>query len=413
MKREEDSTMVVIHTPIKMVTFGPWIPCSDEEDIEEEDEVSSSAKADQVVCEDVEELITLQQDELKEMVAAKPAQLLDISIAKDVPTIDTIKIKPEVDGSFAKDDEVAKYKTKSAAQIFMQEKRAAGRAKEKIRAKLALLEEELKMGQQLLLQAQTLRKSKEALLTQKVRVTYNKCHKFWRGSVISAHKSFVDQQVDAAKARLGLKKCNNKFDIANKIKPEEDGNKFDIAAMVTKIDELAPGAKYKSANPLPASTARPWTRTQFVKKEEPAVRYFTVPIPSVPIQQRGERIARAQLARASSQQQPTSAGYRGEQCIVSHGDDLAEDLCYDHSTQLEQGAEEFLWDGEFDYSYYEEEAEVDNSDIVWDDAKELEEDGCYYDDEVATCFDAEEVVCYSDAEVADYYYLGNEDCYDY
>ena len=143
------------------------------------------------------------------------------------------------------------------------------------------------------------------------------------------------------------------------------------------------------------------------------MRYFTVPIPSVPIQQRGERIARAQLARASSQQQPTPAGYRGEQCIVSHGDDLAEDICYDHSTQLEQGAEEFLWDGEFDYSYYEEEAEIDNSDIVWDDAKELEEEGCYYHDEVATCFDAEEVVCYSDAEVADCYYLGNEDCYEY
>ena len=391
--------MVVIHTPIKMVTFGPWIPCSDEENIEEEDEVSSSAKAEQVVCEDVEELITLQQDELKEMVAAKPAQLLDISIAKDVPAVDTIKIKPEVDGSFAKDDEVAKCKTKSAAQIFMEEKRAAGLAKEKIRAKLALLEEEVKLGQQLLLQAKTLQNSKEALLSRKVRVTFNKCHKFWRGSVISAHKSFVDEQVDAAKARLGLRKCTNKFD---------------ISAMVTKIDELAPGARYKSANPLPVSTSRPGARTPFIKKEEPAVRYFTVPIPSVPIQQRGERIARAQLARASSQQQPTPAGYRGEQCIVSHGDDLAEDLCYDHSTQLELCAEEYLWDAEHDFSYYvnEEELEIDNSDIVWDDAKELEE-ACHYADEVATCFDAEEEVCYSDAEVADCYYLGNEDCYDY
>ena len=409
--------MVVIHTPIKMVTFGPWIPCSDEEDIPEE--VSSSAKADQVVCEDVEELITLKQDEAKEMVAAKSAQLVDIPIAEDAPNVDTIKIKPEVDGSFAKVDEVAKCKTKSAAQIFMEEKRAAGLAKEKIREKLTLLEEELKLGQRLLLQAQTLRKSKEALLMQKVRVTYNKCHKFWRGSVISTHKSFVDAQVDAAKARLGLRKCN-------KIKPEVERkctNKFDISAMVTKIDELAPSARYKSANPLPASTARPWARTPFVKKEETAVRYFTVPIPSVPIQQRGERIARAQLARASSHQQPTSAGYRGEQSIVSHGDDLAEDQCYDHSTQLEPGTDEFLWDGQFDYPCHEEQVEVDNSDIIWEDANELEvesgfydeelEVACYYDDEVATCFDAEDVVCYSDAEVADYYYLGNEDCYDY
>ena len=393
--KKENSTMSVLKKPMKMVTFGPWIPCSDEED--SNDEVSSSAKADQVVYEDVEELITLKQDEVKEMVAATSAQLLDISIAKDAPTVDTNKIKPEVDGSFAKDDEVAKCKTKSAAQIFMEEKRAAGLAKEKIRAKLALLEEEVKLGQQLLLQAKTLQNSKEALLSRKVRLTFNKCHKFWRGSVISAHKSFVDEQVDAAKARLGLRKCTNKFD---------------ISAMVTKIDELAPGARYKSANPLPVSTSRPGARTPFIKKEEPAVRYFTVPIPSVPIQQRGERIARAQLARASSQQQPTSAGYRGEQCIVSHGDDLAEDLCYDHSTQLEQGAEEFLWDGEFDYSYYEEEAEVDNSDIVWDDAKELEV-ACYYDDEVATCFDAEDEVCYSDAEVEDSYYLCHVDYYDY
>ena len=73
--KKEDSTMVVIHTPIKMVTFGPWIPCSDEEDIVEEDnndEVSSSAKADQVVCKDAEELITMKQDEEKEMERIPP-----------------------------------------------------------------------------------------------------------------------------------------------------------------------------------------------------------------------------------------------------------------------------------------------------------------------------------------------------
>ena len=119
----------------------------------------------------------------------------------------------------------------------------------------------------------------------------------------------------------------------------------------------------------------------------------------------------------------STAWYRGEQCVVSHGDDLAEDQCYDHSTQLEHGTDEFLWDGQFDYPCHEEQVEVDNSDIIWEDANELEvesgfydeelEVACYYDDEVATCFDAEDVVCYSDAEVADYYYLGNEDCYDY
>ena len=44
----------------------------------------------------------------------------------------------------------------------------------------------------------------EALLLKKVRVTYNKCHTFWRGKVISVHKSDVDKQVDAAKVSAVL-----------------------------------------------------------------------------------------------------------------------------------------------------------------------------------------------------------------
>ena len=31
----------------------------------------------------------------------------------------------------------------------------------------------------------------------------------------------------------------------------------------------------------------------------------------------------------------TSAGYKGDHCIVSHGDAIAEDLCYDNPTQLQ------------------------------------------------------------------------------
>ena len=103
----------------------------------------------------------------------------------------------------------------------------------------------------------------------------------------------------------------------------------------------------------------------------------------------------------------TSAGYRGDHCIVSYGDALDEEPCCDLSTQLELGDEEYLWDGEYDYSCYvnEEELEIDNSDIVWDDAKELE---------VETCYDAEEEVSYYDAEVEDCnYYCFAEDCYDY
>ena len=48
----------------------------------------------------------------------------------------------------------------------------------------------------------------EALLLKKVRVTYNKCHTFWRGKVISVHKSDVDKQVDAAKVSAVL--CGNR-----------------------------------------------------------------------------------------------------------------------------------------------------------------------------------------------------------
>ena len=87
----------------------------------------------------------------------------------------------------------------------IEEKQEKQKAKKKMRAKLALLEKEVQLGQQLLLQTKTLWKIKEALLTQKVRVTYNKCHKFWRGSVISAHKSFVDEQVFSDKSDLLIK----------------------------------------------------------------------------------------------------------------------------------------------------------------------------------------------------------------
>ena len=67
------------------------------------------------------------------------------------------------------------------------------------------------------------------------------------------------------------------------------------------------------------------------------MRYFAAPIPSVPIQQRGERIARAQLGTASHCQQQTSAatGYGGDYGIVSHGDVVLQEPLYDTFTQLE------------------------------------------------------------------------------
>ena len=152
--------------------------------------------------------------------------------------------KPEavklVDISMVKDVEEVNSKTKSAAQVFMEEEQEKLHTKKKMRAKLALLEKEAELQHELLLQSKTLLASKQALLHKKVRVTFNECHKLWRGSVVSAHKSFVDEQVDAAKARLGLEKHHHQFN---------------ISAMLDTIDKLAPGGCYKSSNPLPSSTS--------------------------------------------------------------------------------------------------------------------------------------------------------------
>ena len=93
----------------------------------------------------------------------------------------------------------------------------------------------------------------------------------------------------------------------------------------------------------------------------------------------------------------TSAGIRGDYSIDSHGAVTSSELVYDHDTQLEPSADaEFLWDGQFDYSYYEEEVEfVGSSNIQWEDSG----------------FDAAELESCSDAEVADYCYDAEvEDC---
>ena len=182
---------------------------------------------------------------------AKPVQLVDLSIAEDDQVRSDINIKPLGDVSVAEAAEGVKQNddnnTKSAEQIFMEEKLEKTKAKKKMLAKLAFLETEVMLGKRLLLQAKTLSESKQALLHKKVRVKYNKCHRFWRGKVISAHKSFVDEQVVAAKTRLGLRpSCNQ----------------FNIPAMVDTIDKLAPGGRYRSTNPLPSttSTSRPGAR---------------------------------------------------------------------------------------------------------------------------------------------------------
>jgi len=321
--------------------------------------------------------ISARVDEIKAATALEPApvQLLDLSTTKE---------------------EKNTGNTKSAAQVFMEEKVVQISAKEKMKATLALLEKEVKIGHQLLEQTITLKKSKEALLLRKVRVTFNKCHKFWRGRVLAAHKSFVDEQVDAAKARLGLGRLPIQFD---------------ISTMAKKIDELAPGGRYKSANPLPSSTptSRSWVKTFAPRRSPPSprrTRSLVIPAPpilfSVPAKQPSLMLPWT----------PASAWDRGDQCIVSHGDASAEVLCYDHATQLETSAE-FLWDGNHDFPPYQEEVEVDTIVICQgcslDDAKELEVE-TYFDpwrfgadlngeDNYNLCFDAEEVNWdYGDAE---------------
>ena len=295
-------------------------------------------------------------------VQAEPAQLLDLSTSWDV--------------------EVVQCNTKSAAQVFMEEKVEKTKTKQKIEAKLALLKKEVKMGQQLLQQTKTLLEGKEALVKRKVRVTYNQCHKFWRGHVIFAHKSDVDEQVDAAKTRLGLGKS---------------GIKFNISAMVEKIDKLAPGARYKSANPQPpssaTSTSRPRFKTFVPRRSPPSPRRTrSLAIPAPPV-----------LSKSSA-----SAWYRGDHCIVYHGDSIAQDLCYDEPTQIE-----YCDDGHED--------QVDDSFICEDcasvGAKELEV-GChdakedeveYYDakeDEVES--DNVEMVGFNIAEESTAWYRGDQ-----
>ena len=94
---------------------------------------------------------------------------------------------------------------------------------------------------------------------------------------------------------------------------------------------------------------------------------------------------------------PASAWYRGDPSIVSGGNTIAEDLCYDHATQLETSAE-YLWDGNHDFTAYEVEVEGDADFICegcgLDDAKDLE---------VEPCFAAELEPCCPEVEVEDYY----------
>ena len=89
----------------------------------------------------------------------------------------------------------------------------------------------------------------------------------------------------------------------------------------------------------------------------------------------------------------TSAWDRGDPCIVSYGDALADEPRCDPPTQLDLDAAEYLWDGKYDFTTYED--------------KELAVESCYYYDEVEDCvhsdYDAEMNGWDDNAEDCDYY----------
>ena len=102
----------------------------------------------------------------------------------------------------------------------------------------------------------------------------------------------------------------------------------------------------------------------------------------------------------------STAWYRGEQCVDPYGDSIAEDVCLDEPTQLEQSDDEFLWDGNHDFTSHAEET-VGDVDFICegclpDDAKEPEEEwsGSYDAEEEACCYDDEQEV-----NAEDYYHL--------
>ena len=105
------------------------------------------------------------------------------------------------------------------------------------------------------------------------------------------------------------------------------------------------------------------------------------------------------FTNAKELQSPASAWYRGDQCIDSHGDSIAEDVCFDEPTQLEQSDDEFLWDGNHDFaSHAEEETRCydDEQDVNAEDYYHL----FYGDEEETFCYDYQEDV---NAEDCSYY----------
>ena len=244
--------------------------------------------------------------------------------------------------------------TRFGAQAVLNKLGGEVSARTNLLKKLALQEQEVKMRQEIIKQKKLLVQSKQALSLMSQKVKYNVCHRFKRGGVVIAFKSVVAKEVSAAKQRLGLLR---------------NYKQFNMEEMLATITRLAPDGKYVSSKPapVPTATSRPWRRRPYAKKETPSVRYFPAPVPSMPIQQTGERAAPAQLEEASYHQQ-SSAGYGGgDYGIVSNGDAFYQEPYYDHVAQLSQEDPCLQYTAEtIDQGYFDdimEQQEFNNSDV--------------------------------------------------
>ena len=210
-----------------------------------------------------------------------------------------------------KDHREVDTNTRTAAQIFLEDQLFKKAERRKAQLKLALLQQEVHLGRQLLEQKQTLMKSKQELqqLCQS-RVKFVKPHKLWRGAVITTQRSAVAETVHAATMRL-----------------QQNKKKFDQVQMLAAIDKLAPESIYISKIPSQPATSRPCPARRYVPRRVESLATQTVIRPPTLFKE---------IERAAPQHWQSPVGYQGDQSIVSHhGDVIIQEPLYDTLTQLE------------------------------------------------------------------------------
>ena len=211
-----------------------------------------------------------------------------------------------------KDHREVDTNTRTAAQIFLEDQLFKKAERRKAQLKLALLQQEVHLGRQLLEQKQTLVKSKHELqqLCQS-RVKFVKPHKLWRGAVITTQRSAVAETVHAATMRL-----------------QQNRKRFDQVQMLAAIDKLAPEGIYISKIPSQPATSRPGPAPRrYVPRKMESLATQTVIRPPTLFKE---------IERASRQHWQSPAGERGDKSIVSHnGDVILQEPLYDTLTQLE------------------------------------------------------------------------------